>query len=44
MPHLAEIDAELEEAMLVQREGGAAPFMLDRGDGLDAVIIGDEGG
>src|SRR6185437_10995514 len=39
-----EIDAELEEAMRVQRQRGAALAAVARGVALDRVVVGDEGG
>src|SRR5215813_13834027 len=44
IPELAEIDAEAEEAMRVEGEGGAGGAVaIARGMRLDGVIVGDEG-
>src|SRR5579883_17533 len=43
IPEFAEIDAEAEEAMGVERQGGAArPVAIARGMRLDRVIVRDE--
>src|SRR5215469_12320002 len=43
IPELAEIDAEAEEAMRVERKGGARRAVaIARGMRLDRVIVGDE--
>ena len=42
MPKLAEVDAELEQAMLVERRGGAAADVLNRREALDGEIVGDQ--
>ncbi len=44
MPKLAQMHAELEQAMLVKRRGGAAADMLDGGEALDGEIVGDQRG
>ena len=42
MPKLAEMHAELEQAVLVERRGGAAADVLDGGKALDGEIVGDQ--
>lgn len=42
MPKLAEMHAELEQAVLVQGRGRTAADVLDRGKTLDREIVGDQ--
>ena len=42
MPKLAEVHAELEQAVLVQGRGRAAADVLDRRETLDREIVGDQ--
>src|SRR3546814_6902297 len=45
VPERAEVDAELEQAELVQRHLGAAAAVaaVDAGNVLDRVVVGDQG-
>ena len=42
VPDLAQVNAELEQAVLVQRQGRAAARVADRRMRLDRVVVGDQ--